>query len=83
MIYEELVDFLVREVPPQAAIDFRPSPELEARLEELLSASGRGELSRDEQRELEQFQMLEHVLRLLKAKARQNLVTTAATAKAA
>jgi len=49
----------------------------------LLSASGRGELSRDEQRELEQFQMLEHVLRLLKAKARQNLVTTAATAKAA
>jgi len=83
MIYEELVDFLAREVSPQAAIDFRPSSAVQARVEELLSANGRGELSRDEQRELEQFQMLEHVLRLLKAKARQNLMVATLPAKAA
>ncbi|BCM91601.1 hypothetical protein IAD21_03476 [Abditibacteriota bacterium] len=80
MIYDEFVDFLAREIPPQASIDFRPSPELEARLEELLSANSRGELSRDEQRELEQFRMLEHVLRLLKAKARQSILATPAKA---
>ena len=69
MIYEEFVDFLSREVSPQAAIDFRPSSQNQARFNELVEASKNGKISRDEQREMDQFLMLEHVLQLLKAKA--------------
>ena len=74
MIYEEFVDFLSREVSPQAVIEFRPSSQNQARFEELIAASKSKKFSRDEQREIDQFLMLEHVMQLLKAKAhaRQN-----------
>ncbi len=70
MIPEELVDSLAREVPPQAAINFRPSPQNQARFNQLVEQSKRGCISRDEQRELDQYVMLEHVMQQLKAKAR-------------
>jgi len=70
MVYEELVDFLVQKIPPQAIIDFRPSLKSQARVDALISASKSGGISPDEKRELEQYLMLEHLIQLLKAKAR-------------
>lgn len=70
MIHQELVDFPAREISPQAVIDFRPSPENQAQFEALIAANKSGQISRDEQRELEQFLMIEHIMQLLKAKAR-------------
>lgn len=70
MVYEELIDFLVQHIPPQAIIDFRPSPQSQARVDALLSASKGSGLSPDEKREMEQYLMLEHLIQLLKAKAR-------------
>ena len=46
VIPEEPDDFLAREVSPQAAIDFRPLPQLEACLEELLHRWARRTLAR-------------------------------------
>ncbi len=69
-IYEEFIDFLAREISPEAIIDFRLSSQNQARFEALVLASKSGTISRDEQHEFDQHVVLEHVIQLLKAKAR-------------
>jgi hypothetical protein len=54
---------------PEEVLALRPSPSLQERLEDLLEKNRRGELSPDEQREWEQYQYVEHLVRLAKARA--------------
>jgi hypothetical protein len=51
----------------------KPSPDLEARVRELLAKNRAGGLEVDEEREWDLYQYLEHLVRLAKANALQHL----------
>jgi hypothetical protein len=54
---------------PEEILALRPSAALQERIEELLEKSRSGGLSADEQRAWEQYQYVEHLVRLAKARA--------------
>jgi hypothetical protein len=51
---------------PDQVLALRPFPELQARVSALLARSKTGELSQQENTELERYLMLEHLVRLAK-----------------
>jgi len=71
--YEELVDFIAANTAPAKLIAFRPSAQTQSRVSELLSREKTTGLSRDESSELDHFVEIEHLMRLAKARARQQL----------
>jgi hypothetical protein len=70
-IYEELLDLFVDGVDEDRLLSFRLPPERQALLDELLSKNRAGLLTDSERGELEEFERLEHLGRMLKARARQ------------
>ena len=74
LAYEEIVD-LIASANPRGIVSFRPSESARARVTKFLEQEKSQGLSGDERRELEQYMQLEHVMRLVKAKARQLLKT--------
>ncbi len=54
---------------PEEVLALRPSTSLQERIEELLEKNRGGGLSPEEQREWEQYQYVEHLVRLAKARA--------------
>jgi hypothetical protein len=64
----EVADFLASGPSPDDFLRFRPSPQLQARAQALLEKRKNGRLSDDEQRELDQFEHAERLLRLTKAR---------------
>ena len=72
-VYLEIIDFIAGN-NPEAVSQFRPSPQAQRRLEDLIEREKDGGLSPDEKAELDHFMELEHIMRMAKAKARQLLV---------
>ena len=70
-IYEELLDLLADTTDVDRLLAFRLSDERQARLDELLQRNRDGLLTKVERGELEEFERLEHLGRMLKARARQ------------
>ena len=60
---------------PEAILALRPSAALQARIDDLLEKNQNGGLSEDEQRGWEQYQYVEHLVRLAKARAALKLRT--------
>lgn len=73
LAYDEFVDFIAAGTTPQSVIDFRPSEATKAKVAELIQRQKTSSLSPDEETELNQFLQIEHLMRLAKARARQNL----------
>ena len=69
--YDEVVDLFARGGGAAAVLAFRPSDEVQACLQDLLARSKHGGLSDEEQAELERFAELEHLMQLVKARARR------------
>ena len=70
--YDEIVDLFARGGGAGAVLAFRPSAEAKARVQELLERNKQGEgLSEDEKAELERFGELEHLMQLVKVRARR------------
>lgn len=69
MSYDEIVDFFARGPSPEEIASFRPSPETQERVRELLEHNSADELTEDEALELEWFGQLEHLMQLVKARA--------------
>jgi hypothetical protein len=69
MSYDEIVDFFARGPSPEQIASFRPSPETQERVRELLERNSADELTEDEALELEWFGQLEHLMQLVKARA--------------
>jgi len=67
--YEEVIDFIAAGTTPQNVIDFRPSEEAQARVEDLLEREKDGTLSSAEKSELDHYLQIEHLMRLAKARA--------------
>ena len=68
-VYMELVDFVARGSTAEEVANFRPSPEAQKRVAELLERQRELKLTEQETAELDGFVQLEHILGLAKAKA--------------
>ena len=70
-----IIELLTSQPMPEQVLAIRPSPELQARVSELLGRNKEGELSRQEETELERYLTLEHLVRLAKAHAHKQMAT--------
>jgi hypothetical protein len=71
--YEELVDFIADGIDHERIIAFQPSEGVKARLSDLIEREKTSSLSREETSELDHYLQLEHLMRLVKARARQHV----------
>lgn len=55
--------------PPEEVLALRATPALEQRLEELVEKSHTGEWTPEEEREWKQYEFVEHLVRMAKARA--------------
>ena len=72
LVFADLNDVLeaLASLPtPEEVLALRPSPALQERIEDLLEKSHSGSLSPGEQRAWEQYQYMEHLVRMAKARA--------------
>lgn len=70
---QELVDFIASETTPEAILGFRPSKEASLRPEDLIEREEAGTLSPEEKVELDHCLYWEHLVRMVKAKARMSV----------
>ncbi len=68
-----IMELLTSRPSPEEVLSIRPSPELQSHVSKLLQRSKQGDLSRQEEAELERYLMLEHLVRLAKAHAYKQL----------
>jgi hypothetical protein len=69
--YEEIIDFIAAGTTPEAVVAFRPSEIVRQRVAELVERSNDGNISTEEQSELEDYLQLEHIMIMAKARARE------------
>jgi hypothetical protein len=55
-IYRYIIDFLASEPTPEQIIDFRPTPEIQERLQTLMSRSKTGNITPIEEKELDKYE---------------------------
>jgi hypothetical protein len=69
--YDEMIDVFARGGGPATVLAFRPSAQAQARVRDLRARSKAGALTDDERGELERFGEIEHLMQLVKARARR------------
>ncbi|MEZ5045240.1 MAG: hypothetical protein R2828_35425 [Saprospiraceae bacterium] len=67
-IFDEIVDFIASKSPGDV-ISFKPSEKSSQRYEYLIYKEKTGGITDDEKKELENYEILEHLMRRAKAKA--------------
>lgn len=73
MVYDEFIQLIAQGGGPESIITFRPSEALQKRAYDLLDRQRSGTLTHEEQRELDHFVQLEHLVRMAKIRARMIL----------
>jgi len=73
--YEEIVDLFARGASSAEVLAFRPSQETQERVRSLLERNAADQLTEEEAAELERFGELEHLMQLVKARAREYVKT--------
>ena len=68
--YDEIVDLFARGSTASEIVGFRPSVRSQRRVRDLLARNRRGELAAEEAVELERLGEFEHLMQLVKARAR-------------
>jgi hypothetical protein len=72
-VFDEIIDFLASGPTPEQIIEHKASPAVQARLEELLDKNREEGLTEAETAEMNTFRQINHLMILLKARARQAL----------
>lgn len=70
-VYDDLLDVLAESANTERLLSFRLSEPLQARLDALLEKNREGTLTNEETAELDVYEHLEHLVRLLKARMLQ------------
>ena len=70
-VYQEVYQFLASRPTHEEILAFRPSPDTQARIRQLLGANKEGHLTPDEESELDEFERVEHFIRMLKLHTQQ------------
>jgi hypothetical protein len=73
MLFDQIADFLISRPTAAQIIAFKASDQLDQRLHELLDKKSGAGLTPDERAELDRFLQINHLLTVLKAKARLKL----------
>ncbi|MEO8396163.1 MAG: hypothetical protein ABI700_24425 [Chloroflexota bacterium] len=73
---DEFSEFLMSKPTPDQIIAFHPSEAAEDRMRYLLDTNRNNRLSSEEEFELDHYLKLEHLMRMLKIKAREKLART-------
>ncbi|NES25078.1 MAG: hypothetical protein F6K41_40760, partial [Symploca sp. SIO3E6] len=76
-VYHYILNFLASQPTPEKILAFRPTLQMQERLRTLVKRSKAGELTPQEQRELDEYERIEHLIILLKTGSLSHL--TAAT----
>ena len=71
--FDELIDMIAAGTNPAQIVAFKPSIATLRKVEELLFKEKEGAISREEKLELDDYLLLEHILRLAKVRARKFL----------
>jgi len=69
-LFEEFGDFLVSAPSQKQFLAFRPSAQVKERYRQLLHRSSQGALTREEQFEFNQFELMEMLLQYVKSRIR-------------
>jgi hypothetical protein len=72
--YEEIIDFIAKGTTPETVIGFRASDAAREHVTESVEQSKAGTISDEDKPELEDCLLLEHIMILAKARARQRLL---------
>ncbi len=72
-VYQEVYYFLATSPTPEEILAFHPGEATQKRLRALLQASKEGRLSAAEASELDEFEQVEHFVRMLKLHTRKRL----------
>jgi hypothetical protein len=75
--YAYILSFIASGPTPEQLMAFRPTPEMQERLEALLEKSRSDTLTDLERQELEEYERIEHVVIMLKARAFPYLTSAA------
>ena len=73
-VYRYILDFIASTPTPQQIAEFRPTPEMQLRLQNLLELNQAGHLTPSQQAELDEYERIEHIVIMLKAGNLKNLV---------
>jgi hypothetical protein len=73
--YKEIVAFIANRPTPEQVVAFQPSERVKARVADLVHQEKHSSLTNEETAELDYYLRLEHLMRLIKAHARQPLDT--------
>ena len=68
--YDEIIDLLARGSSSSEIVRFHPSPATQERVRYLLQRNKTGDLTKEETAELERLGQFEHMIQLVKARAR-------------
>ena len=68
-IYDDFIDFLAAGVTPETLVNFQYSDSTQEELEDLIYRAKMEKLTPEEQKELDELLVLEHIVTLAKAKA--------------
>jgi len=69
--YDEIIELFANGSSPERIVSFKPSKESQERVRVLLEKNKEGKLTPEEDAELDDFGLIEHLMRLVKARARQ------------
>lgn len=72
-VYAEFFEFLVSSPTPEQIVAFHASEATQERARELLAANRENRLTPDEQAELDEFERVSHLVRMLKIYALERL----------
>jgi hypothetical protein len=70
-VYREIYYFLASSPSREQILAYRPSTITQERVDSLLATSKGGQLSDEEEAELDEFEQIEHFVRMLKLHTRQ------------
>jgi len=71
-LLEEIADLMAASPTREQLLEFRPSTSVQSRASELLEKQNAGTVTAEEQRELDQFEQAELLMRLVRARLVQN-----------
>lgn len=74
-VYQYILDFLVSKPTLEQILAFHPTAEMQQRMQTLLRLSKVGELNPTEQKELDEYERIEHVIVMLKTGNLPHLTT--------
>lgn len=72
-LFSEIIEFLASTPTPERIIAFKPSEQLEQRLEYLLVQNRHDALTSEEHHELDEFLRMNHFMNMLRIRAREKL----------